>query len=128
LTQCIATFYFFYSSIPANISPRTRTGFRGRSFSLRHSRFSDLSDEERAAFFWRPSTDAAHFLLDESLRMTGEEEAAFLGLGLGGFGSEGEGSGGEGEELPTSINWATDENPVGRSVVTPPVNQGHCGA
>lgn len=36
---------------------------RRLSFSLRHSRFSDMSDNERAAFFWRPHADAAHFLL-----------------------------------------------------------------
>lgn len=97
---------------------------KSRSFSLRHSRFSDMAEEERAAFFWRPHPDAAHFLLDESLRMTAAEEAALLGWGKRpGGGDDGRGQ----EELPVSINWASGDNPLGRSVVTPPINQGHCG-
>ena len=99
-----------------------------RSFSLRHSRFSDMGEAERAAFFWKPHPDAAHFLLDASLRMTAEEEAALLILGGWGKGKAGDGVEQEGkEELPASVNWATEDNPLGRSVVTPPINQGHCG-
>ncbi len=29
--------------------------------------------------------------------------------------------------LPAHVDWSTDRNPIGRAVVTPPINQGHCG-
>lgn len=102
----------------ALIQESNNGGKTTRSFSLRHSRFSDMGEEERAAFFWTPRPDAAHFLLDGSLRMTTAEEAALFILG-----GWGKGKG----ELPASVNWATEDNPLGRSVVTPPINQGHCG-
>jgi hypothetical protein len=29
--------------------------------------------------------------------------------------------------LPESLDWSTTNNPLGRSIVTPPQNQGNCG-
>lgn len=49
-----------------------------------------------------------------------EDEAVLLLVGSLAIGGK--------EELPKRVNWATAENPLGRSVVTPPINQGHCGA
>ena len=30
--------------------------------------------------------------------------------------------------LPEHVDWSSEKNPLGRSVVSPPINQGHCGA
>lgn len=29
--------------------------------------------------------------------------------------------------LPEHVDWSSEKNPLGRSVVSPPINQGHCG-
>ena len=48
-------------------------------------------------------------------RLSIEEEKALLNLGAAS------------ESLPKSVDWSTTRNPLGKPIITPPQNQGHCG-